>query len=191
MLITLLQRGWWVLLPIVVAGAVCVLAYTDILARLGVGEIAAGFGLGAGPVIGSALVQDGNWNAAAVAAAVPAFFMTFNLLLLNEFPDETADREGGRRNLVILLGRRPAAWIYAIAGIATPLAIIVAVTLHVLPPLCLVATLPSLLLVKPLRWAFTAPDSPVPIPALGANVVWNLATNSVMALGLLVASLLS
>jgi 1,4-dihydroxy-2-naphthoate octaprenyltransferase len=185
-----LREVGWVLLPIVVAGAVCVLAYTDVLARLGVGEIAAGFGLGAGPVIGSALVQDGSWNAAAVAAAVPAFFMTFNLLLLNEFPDETADREGGRRNLVILLGRRPAAWIYAIAGIATPLAIIVAVTLHVLPPLCLVATLPSLLLVKPLQWAFTAPESPVPIPALGANVVWNLATNTVMALTLVVASML-
>ena len=184
-----LREVGWVLLPIVIAGAVCVLAYTDVLARLGVGEIAAGFGLGAGPVIGAALVQDGTWSAASVAAAVPAFFMTFNLLLLNEFPDEAADREGGRRNLVILLGRRPAAWIYASAGIATSVAIIAAVVLHILPPLCLVAALPSLLLVKPLRWAFTAPDAAVPIPALGANVVWNLATNSMMALAL-VAELL-
>ena len=185
-----LREVGWVLLPIVIAGAVCVLTYTDVLARLGVGEIAAGFGLGAGPVIGAALVQEGSWSAAAVAAAIPAFFMTFNLLLLNEFPDEAADREGGRRNLVILLGRRPAAWLYAIAGIATPLAIIVAVLLRVLPPLCLVAVLPSLLLVKPLRWVFTEPGSPVPIPALGANVVWNLATNTVMALTLVVASFL-
>jgi len=185
-----LREVGWVLLPIVIAGAVCVLAYTDVLARLGVGEIAAGFGLGAGPVIGAALVQDGRWSGAAAAAAVPAFFMTFNLLLLNEFPDEAADREGGRRNLVILLGRRPAAWIYAVAGIATPLAIVVAVLLRVLPPLCLVAALPSLLLAKPLQWVFADPDSAVPIPALGANVVWNLATNTVMALALVVASLL-
>jgi 1,4-dihydroxy-2-naphthoate octaprenyltransferase len=185
----LIEVGW-VLLPIVIAGAVSVLAYTDVLARIGVGEMAAGFGLGAGPVIGTALVQGGGWSTAAVAASVPAFFMTFNLLLLNEFPDEAADREGGRRNLVILLGRRPAAWLYAIAGIGTPLAIIVAVLLRVLPPLCLVAVLPSLLLVKPLRWAFTEPGSPVPIPALGANVVWNLATNTVMALALVVASFL-
>ena len=185
-----LREVRWVLLPIIIAGAVCVLAYTDVLARLGIGEIAAGFGLGAGPVIGAALVQDGSWSAAAVAAAIPAFFMTFNLLLLNEFPDEAADRKGGRRNLVILLGRRPAAWLYAIAGIATPIAIIVAVLLHVLPPMCLVAALPSLLLVKPLRWAFTEPDSSVPIPALGANVGWNLATNTMMALALVVASFL-
>ena len=177
----------WVLLPIIIAGAISVLAYTDVLARIGVGEMAAGFGLGAGSVIGAALVQGGGWSTAAAAASVPAFFMTFNLLLLNEFPDEDADREGGRRNLVILLGRRPAAWIYAAAGLATPLAIVIAVLLRILPPLSLAAILPSLLLVKPLRWAFADPESPVPIPALGANVAWNLATNAVMALTLVVA----
>ena len=177
----------WVLLPIIIAGAISVLAYTDVLARIGVGEMAAGFGLGAGSVIGAALVQGGGWSTAAAAASVPAFFMTFNLLLLNEFPDEDADLEGGRRNLVILLGRRPAAWIYAAAGLATPLAIVIAVLLRILPPLSLAAILPSLLLVKPLRWAFADPESPVPIPALGANVAWNLATNAVMALTLVVA----
>ncbi len=182
----LLEVGW-VLLPIVIAGAVSVLAYTDVLARIGVGEIVAGFGLGAGPVIGAALVQDGGWSTAAVAASIPAFFMTFNLLLLNEFPDEQADREGGRRSLVILLGRRAAASIYAAAGLATPLAIVVAVLLRMLPPLSLVAVLPSLLLVKPLRWVLADPKAPVPIPALGANVAWNLATNTVMALTLVIA----
>jgi len=182
-----LNEVGWVLLPIVIAGAVSVLAYTDVLARIGVGEMAAGFGLGAGPVIGTALVQGGGWSTAAVAASVPAFFMTLNLLLLNEFPDEQADREGGRRNLVILLGRRAAAWIYTAAGLATPLAIVIAVVLRVLPPLSLIAVLPSMLLVKPLQWALSDPELPVPIPALGANVAWNLATNTVLALTLLIA----
>ena len=36
-----------------------------------------------------------NYNTA-LAAGVPAFLMTFNLLFLNEFPDEEADRAGGR-----------------------------------------------------------------------------------------------
>ena len=182
----LLEVGW-VLLPIIIAGAISVLAYTDVLARIGVGEMMAGFGLGAGPVIGAALVQGGGWSTAATAASVPAFFMTFNLLLLNEFPDEDADREGGRRNLVILLGRRPAAWVYAAAGLATPLSIAIAVLLGILPPLSLAAVLPSLLLVKPLRWVLRGPELPVPIPALGANVAWNLATNTVMALTLVIA----
>jgi 1,4-dihydroxy-2-naphthoate octaprenyltransferase len=182
-----LSKVGWVLLPIMLAGAVAVLAYTDVLARMGVGEIAAGFGLGAGPVIGAALVQGGGWSTAAAAASVPAFFMTFNLLLLNEFPDEAADRAGGRRNLVILLGRKTAAWVYVAAGLATPAALIVAVIPGVLPAWCLAAALPSLLLVKPVMWAIKNPTEPVPIPALGANVVWNLATNSLVALTLIVA----
>jgi len=171
----------WVLLPIILAGAISVVAYTDLFARIGFGEVAAGFGLGAGPVIGAALVQDGEWSKAAAWAAIPAFCMTFNLLFLNEFPDETADREGGRRNLVILLGRKPAAWMYALVGLLTPLAIVLGFVTGALPLLCLVAVAPSLLLAKPLRWVFSNPALPVPIPALGANVVWNLATNTLLA----------
>jgi hypothetical protein len=60
-----------------------------------------------------------------------------------------------------------------------------------LPTICLAAVLPSLLLAKPLRWAFGDPWQAVPIPALGANVVWNLATNSVMAAALVAAVILN
>jgi len=178
------------MLPLMVAGAVCVLAYSDLLARIGIGEIAAGLGLGGLPVLGTALVQDGTLGPAAWAAAVPATFMTFNLLLLNEFPDEEADRGGGRRNLVILFGRRTAAWIYAAAGVATPVAIVQAVILEALPELCLAAALPSLLLFRALRWVVGDPSAPVPIPALGANVIWNLGTNTVLAATLVLATFL-
>jgi 1,4-dihydroxy-2-naphthoate octaprenyltransferase len=178
------------LVPLMVLGGICVLSYTDLLARLGVGEIAAGFGLGAGPVLGAALVQDGNWSRAAVAASIPAFLMTFNLLFLNEFPDEKADRAGGRKNLVLLLGRRPAALVYAAAALATPASIVVSVVIGWLPAPALVGALPSLLLVKPLTWAFGDTSKPVPIPALGANVAWNLLTNTLLAAGLVVAILM-
>jgi 1,4-dihydroxy-2-naphthoate octaprenyltransferase len=179
-----------VLLPIMILGGISVLAYTDVFARLGIGEIAAGLGLGTLPVMGAAIVQDGTLAPAAIAASIPGFFMTFNLLLLNEFPDEAADREGGRRNLVILFGRRQAAAIYAVAALLTPLAIIVAVAMGVLPVVSLVALLPSLLLVKPLQWAFATPSAEVPIPALGANVMWNLGTNTLLAVGLVLAIVL-
>lgn len=179
-----LTRVGIVLLPIMVIGALLVLTYTDLLARIGVGEIAAGLGLGALPVMGAALVQDGFLPDAAIAASLPAFFMTFNLLLLNEFPDEAADRKGGRRNLVLLFGRRTAAAVYAVAGMLTPAAIVASVVLRVLPPLALVAALPSAMLVKPAQWAIRDPMGPVPLPALGANVAWNLATNTLLALAL-------
>ena len=176
-------------IPILIVGGVCVLAYTDVLARLGVGELAAGLGLGGLPVVGTALVNTGRISDAAVAAAIPATLMTFNLLLLNEFPDEPADREGGRKNLVILFGRRTAAWLYAAAALATPLSVVISVLTNRLPALCLAVILPSLLLAKPLSWVFSDPHDPVPVPALGANVVWNLATNVVMAVALVTASI--
>ncbi len=176
-----------VLIPIMVIGAVCVLGYTDFLARIGLGEIAAGAGLGLLPVMGAALVQEGVLPPAAIAAAIPAFLMTFNLLLLNEFPDEEADRGGGRRNLVLLFGRRAAAIIYAVAAILTPVSIIVAVLLKALPSFALLAVAPSLLMLpRPIGWAFGSPQQAVPIPALGANVVWNLTTNLFMGIGLVV-----
>jgi 1,4-dihydroxy-2-naphthoate octaprenyltransferase len=185
-----LDRVGMVLLPIMVAGALCVLIYTDVLARLGIGEVAAGLGLGGLPVVGAALVNSGEIGAAAVAAGIPASFMTFNLLLLNEFPDEAADRAGGRRNLILLFGRRPAAWMWAAAAAATPLSIVAAVIWSALPPLALAACLPSLLLAAPMRWALSDPAQPVPVPAMAANVTWNLATNTVLAIALVAAALL-
>ena len=183
-----LTRVGWPLVPIGLAGLFVILAYTDVLARAAIGEVAAGLGLGLLPVIGAALVQEGRIGPAAWAASVPAFCMTFNLLLLNEFPDEAADRAGGRRNLVLVLGRRTAAAVYAAAALATPASIVVAVAIGALPLVALAGVLPSLLLAAPLRWAFARPHEPVPIPALGGNVIWNLATNTVLAAALLFAA---
>ena len=185
--IAFLPRVGWKLLPLMAVGAVAVLGYTDALARVGLGEVFAGLGLGALPVWGTVLVQGGAPGWAALAASLPAFFMTFNLLLLNEFPDEEADLAGGRRNLVILLGRRAAALVYAAAALLTPASIAAAVALGVLPVACVGAIFPSLLLVRPLRWALARSGDPVPVPALAANVTWNLATNIALALTLLVA----
>jgi 1,4-dihydroxy-2-naphthoate octaprenyltransferase len=175
-------------LPFLLFGAVFVLGYTDALARVGVGELAAGLGLGGLAVSGVAIVQDGLLGPVAIAASVPAFLMTFNLLLLNEFPDEAADREGGRRNLVLLLGRRGAAWVYAVAAVLVPLWIVGSFVAGTFPAWALAGALPSVLLVKPLQWAFGDTETDVPIPALGANVIWNLATNTLLGVGLLVAA---
>jgi 1,4-dihydroxy-2-naphthoate octaprenyltransferase len=177
-------------LPFLLFGAVFVLGYTDALARMGVGEVAAGLGLGGMAVAGVAMVQEGLLGPVALGASMPAFLMTFNLLLLNEFPDEAADREGGRRNLVLMLGRKGAAVVYALAALGVPVWIIALTVAGTFPAWALLGALPSLLLVKPLKWAFGDTSQEVPIPALGANVVWNLATNTLLGIGLLTAAFL-
>lgn len=180
----------WSFLPFLVVGGLFVLGYTDGLARVGLGEVAAGLGLGGLAVAGVAFVQEGTLGPTSVSASVPAFLMTFNLLLLNEFPDEAADREGGRRNLVLILGRKPAAWVYAVAGLQVPAFIIGGVISGPFPAWALLGALPSVILVQPLLWVFTGPEQDVPIPALGANVIWNLATNALLGVGLGVAAVL-
>lgn len=175
------------LLPILAIGALAVFGYSGFLARGYVGEFFAGLGLGALPVVGATLVQTGGYESLAIAASLPAFLMTFNLLLLNEFPDEEADLAGGRRNLVRLLGRARAARLYVLAGLLVPASLIAGVALGFLPRLSLLAIAPSLLLIGPLRWALGQPREPVPIPALGSNVIWNLSTNTVLAIALVLA----
>ena len=51
--------------------------------------------------------------------------------------------------------------------------------------------LPSLLLIRPFAWAFGDTDQEVPIPAMGDNVVWNLATNTLLAITLVVARIIA
>lgn len=177
----------WVLVPVYVVGAATVLAYTTVLTRYGVGELGAGLGLGALPVVGTVLVQGGSVPPATWPVSVAAFAATFNLLLLNEFPDELADRAGGRRNLVHRLGRRRAGQLYVAVVALAPLALAVGVLVGQLPAIALLGAVPTVLLARPVSWALTRPTAAVSTDALRENVIWVLATNLLVAAGLLVA----
>ena len=177
----------WVLVPVYVVGAATVLAYTTVLTRYGVGELGAGLGLGALPVVGTVLVQGGSVPPATWPVSVAAFAATFNLLLLNEFPDELADRAGGRRNLVHRLGRPRAGQLYVAVVALAPLALAVGVLVGQLPAIALLGAVPTVLLARPVSWALTRPTAAVSTDALRENVIWVLATNLLVAAGLLVA----
>ena len=110
----------WPLLPLFLLGSAFVIFNTSHITRLGfgLGELSAGLGLGALPVFGTAWIVHGSPSPAFLLAAVPSALWVFNLLLLNEFPDEQADRRGGRKTLVIQLGFRRAWWAYSALGVA-------------------------------------------------------------------------
>jgi len=172
--------------PLAVAGAVFVLGYTDLFARVALGEIVAGLGLGGLPVLGVALVQSGSVGPTAIAVAVPASLLTAALLLLNEFPDQEPDRVGGRLNAVLVFGRRRAAWIYVLTVLAVPASLLAFVFLGRIPATALLGVVPVVLVARPLKWALARPADPVPVAALRDNVGWILATNIAVAVGLLV-----
>ena len=68
-----------ILAPILALGVLFTLGYTQFLARVGLGEVAAGLGLGALPVVGAYLVHTGFYTADVFQAAVPPGILTFNL----------------------------------------------------------------------------------------------------------------
>ncbi|MDR9455758.1 MAG: hypothetical protein RI514_08695, partial [Spiribacter sp.] len=106
---------------------------------------------------------------------------------LNEFPDELADRAGGRRNLVHRLGRRRAGQLYVAVVLLAPVALGVGVAVGQLPALALLGAVPAVVLARPVSWALTMPSTAVSTDALRENVIWVLATNLLVAAGLVVA----
>ena len=185
----LLVKGL-MLLPVILLGALFTVLYSTFFARILLGEFSAGMGLGTLPVLGSYFVQAGFYGLNAFLASIPCGILTFNLLLLNEFPDVEADAKGGRRNLVIFFGSRGGAFIYSALTITLYVFILAAVSLGFLPPHLLLSLLTIPFAYKAIRGSFKFKSLEELIPALKMNVIVVLATQGLMALGYVAATLL-
>ena len=167
-------------------GGITAVSYTEYLARWTLGELASGIALGSLVVLGAFYVQTGVFTPAVIWASVPAGLLTFLLLFLNEFPDADADRAGGRRHLVIVLGKPRAAALYAVLLLGVYLSIIAGVFVGGMPRWTLLG-----LLTFPLAARVTLLtirhhlDTPRLIPAQGMNVMVVLATDFLLAAGFL------
>lgn len=174
----------WRLLPLIILGGLVIYFYTTHLTKWLIGEFWAGLGLGTLPVLGAYFVQTGSYSLGAFVAALAPGFLTANLLLLNEFPDIKPDTKGGRYHLVIALGRRNAARLYAGLMAMTYLSIIAGVVLKLMPPLTLIGFHSIFFALKAIRITFKHHDDHQElIPALKANVTTVLVTDVFLALG--------
>ena len=153
-----------------------------------VGELASGITLGSFVVIGAYFVQTKAISSGIVWASIPPGILTLLLLLLNEFPDSEADRAGGRRHLVIILGKHYAAGVYSAFLLAVYLILSAGVIFGDLPAPVLIglATTPLAAIAawRALRFGH---DTGKLVPALGMNVIVVLATDFLMALGFILA----
>jgi 1,4-dihydroxy-2-naphthoate octaprenyltransferase len=174
-----------ILIPIYVIGAISVLTYTEYLTKFGLGEIAAGLGLGGLPVIGAALIQSGEISSVELFAAVPAFILTFNLLLLNEFPDVVPDQYGGRANLIHRFGHAWGGRLYAVTTVSVPVIIALGVMSNIFPRTALVALLGAVAAFRPVMWSVQTPEERPPTAVLRNNVIFILSTNILLAIGLI------
>jgi 1,4-dihydroxy-2-naphthoate octaprenyltransferase len=176
------------LLVLIVLGGLASVLYTTHLAKWALGELAAGLCLGTLVVIGTYYVLAQTVTLPLVVLALPPGLLTAQLLFLNEFPDADADRAGGRRHLVIRLGRRRAAVLYAAVMVLTYAVIVAGAATRLLPLWTLLGLLTAPLAAKASLTALKYHgDTPKLVPALGANVMTVLGTDLALAVALFLA----
>ena len=177
-----------VLLPLGVAGLLLIVAYTSVITRSPFACLVAP-GLGFGPlmVVGTHIAVAGRYDTAAGVAALVPFFLVNALLLLNQFPDVEADREVGRRHLPIAWGRPRAARVFVALYALAYLSLVAGVLGGVLPWPCLLGLVTLTLAIPAARDVLAHPDDvKALLPAMGRNVMVNLATPALVAVGLAV-----
>jgi 1,4-dihydroxy-2-naphthoate octaprenyltransferase len=185
----LLVRGWPIL-PLGALGLLVIVVYTSWITRLPlVSLIVTGLGFGLLMVQGTNYVLTGQFTWTAFYASLAPFFLGNNLLLLNQFPDVEVDGAVGRRNLPIVIGKQACSILYGLILLATYLSLVVGVWLGHLP----VATLLGLLTLPLAVMAAVgvvryAEDLPKLLRYMGFNVLLNIVTPVLMAVGLLIAS---
>jgi 1,4-dihydroxy-2-naphthoate polyprenyltransferase len=183
------QQGWE-LLPLGVLGLFLLVTYTIWWVKNPVlCLIAPGLGFGILMVMGTHFALTGTYTwTAFIASLVPAFLVS-DLLLLNQFPDVEADRTVGRHHYPITIGRRSSSMIYAAFNILAYLSVIAGIALDLLPWFSLLALLTVFMAWKAIRGALAnAENIPALIPSMGTNVMINLITPTLLAVGVLIGA---
>lgn len=182
-------RGWG-LLPLGLLGAILVVTYTPWWAHNALMcLIAPGLGIGVLMVMGTHFALTGSYSMTAFVASLCPAFLVSDLLLLNQFPDVEADRTVGRKNYPITHGRPAAATLYGALLALAYVSLIAGVVLSLLPKISLLALLTSPLAFAAWRGARDhADDVPALLPAMRLNVIVNLLTPVLLAVGLVIST---
>jgi len=181
-----LSRVFYPLFPLLVYGLIAIALYSPVLSRIpALSEIVAGSGfglMGLGVYVTQTAVIDGT----GISIFVPITILVGLLLFLNEFPDTEADKAAGRRHLVVLFGKKRAAWIYVAGLVLTYAAIILAVATGVAPLTALVCLVTTPIAYKAAKIAIRNYDrTPELVPALASNVLVILSTILLLGVGFL------
>ena len=166
-------------------GVLIVASYTPwLIRRPWLCLVAPGLGFGTCMVLGTYVALTGHYSWTAGFASLVPFFFVSNLLLLNQFPDVEADRTVGRRHLPIVIGVKKSSSIYILFLLLGYLSIGAGVWLRYLPLGCLLGEATLLLAIPAMIRAYRYGEQREQLlPALGFNVIINLLTPVLMAVG--------
>ncbi|MGP9832235.1 prenyltransferase [Marinobacter sp. NSM] len=168
------------------AGVVLVLTYTRWITRSPLlCLLAPGVGFGPVMVLGTLVALGAQLDAAALICAAVTLLLVSELLLINQIPDANADRQVGRRHLVITLGPETASKVVAGLLAGSYLLVLSGILTGILPPPTLIALLPMpVALWISVRLPYSLNNTGELNRLLGANVATLLSTLALLMAGL-------
>lgn len=180
----------WSLFPLLLVAGFSAYFYNVYLSKWMMGELFAGLNLGTLLILGAYFVQTGRYSWEPVVASLAPGILTSNLLFLNEFPDWEADQKGGRRHLVISMGKKKARYLFVGFLVTSYLCILVGVITRMMPTITLIGLGTIWVGWKAARGALKYyNDTNQLVPVLGKNVITILGTQALLALGYVIAAI--
>jgi len=181
----------WMLLPLIAVAALTIYFYTTHLSHWFVGEVFTGLHFGPLMVLGGYFTQTGRYDLSPLVSGIIPGILVGTLLFLNEFPDLEADRNVGRRNLVIHIGLERSSKIYGLLIAMVYIWVLAWVLLRLMPVTTLLTFCTLPLALKAVRGVLRDYGNVNRlIPWMGANVQLVLSMTGATTLGLLLSSLI-
>ena len=157
-------------------------------ARRGLGELVVGLNFGPLATAGTVYALTGQVSLADFLIGVPIGLLTTAILWINQFPDEQADRQTGKINLVVVLGARQARWGYLLLLAGAFGLLLYWLITGLFPIGMLLAFLSLPLAVYALRIAFCEYNQRSLVRANSATIQLHLVAGLLMVAGVLVSA---
>ncbi|MFB0558530.1 MAG: prenyltransferase [Candidatus Bathyarchaeia archaeon] len=181
----------WALLPLILFAAFTIYFYTTHLSQWYIGEFFTGLNFGFLMAVGAYFIMAGRYSVSALVPAVVPGILGSTLLFINEFPDMEADREAGRRNIVMALGLERSSKLYAVLVASPYFWVLICIVTGLMPFTMLVTFLALPIGSRAVRGALeNHSDIERLVPSLAANVIWILATTTLTTVGMVLSRLI-
>jgi len=184
----IMQTGWGLLLFGLI-GLGLIVFYTKTITRLPwLCLIAPGVAFGPLMVMGSYYALTAELSLLVSLISLIPFFLVNNLLLLNQIPDLEADKKVGRYNILMHLGTENGLQIFAAFVWLSYLMLVVIIWWFELPSWLYIGFLPLLIafpMLRQLQDVYLETDKLIPVLAM--NVIINLLTPMLIAMGFFIA----
>jgi 1,4-dihydroxy-2-naphthoate octaprenyltransferase len=171
---------------ILVFAVLAIFFYSSKIVNFGLAELFVGI-KGALIVIGSFYVQTSFIEFPVIFLGIIVGLLSSSVLLINSFPDYNADRLGGRRTAVIILGKKRSYKIFSMIVMAVYALILIGIFVNYLSMYsiaCLASTPYSLRAIRELRENYEGSDAL--LPAMASTIKYSRITSLALLISMLV-----